>query len=128
MQNSHSLAALSLCFAPLLISAATTSALAGDTECNGKVEDVPLEGPYPEMTCVNVSCGGSCSLDGMELSADTWVYWCECDPSGEPDCCHTIQKKINGEYQAPTGWGICRGALGCPGSCTGNAFAGFKCQ
>ncbi len=121
------------CFAFTLLATSSldprVGSLSGDAECNGVVAEVPVEGPYPEMTCVNSGSVNSCSIDSMQLDTNTVLYWCECDPAGEPTCCHTIQKKIDGYYQVPTGWGSCRVAYGCGGGdCVGNAMVGFSCQ
>lgn len=126
----------SLNFAFLAVTLLATSSpgplvgsVSGQAECNGVVTAVPVEGPYPEMTCVDNSCANSCSIDSMQLDTNAFVYWCECDPAGEPTCCHTIQKKIDGIYQVPTGWGSCRVSYGCGGGdCVGSAMAGFSCH
>ncbi|MAF67041.1 MAG: hypothetical protein CMJ84_15460 [Planctomycetes bacterium] len=112
-----------------IITVATAWGVAtGDHECNGFIAVVPPDPPpWPRMQCRNLSCGTSCSLDSMQLDVNAELWWCECDPSGEPSCCHTIQKKIDGEWQQPTGWGPCRS--GCGGdSCSGNAGDGFECE
>lgn len=111
---------------------ALTSSMVGaqqtQTECNGHLAVSPPEPPpWPEMVCQDLSCGGSCSLDSMELDTNTTLSWCECDPSGEPTCCHTIQKTIDDQLQEPTRFGTCHSECG-GGTCSGDSGTGFTCQ
>jgi hypothetical protein len=118
---------LAVAFAVVMAFFASSSlqpALSND--CNGVwQEDVD---PYDPMECHNVSCSESCSMGSQVLSPDTTVYWCQCGTAGgEPTCCHTIQKTINGQWQQPTGWGTCSGSCG-GGDCRGGSSTGFSCQ
>jgi hypothetical protein len=109
-----------------ILAALAAVAAAQPQDCNGAIEG-PVVDPPVEMGCIDNSCGSQCSLDSMPLDDEVDVYWCECDPAGEPGCCHTIQKKASGNWQTPYGWGTCLGTE-CPGgTCGGSVSAGFAC-
>lgn len=109
----------------IIIVAASSLQIAHSNECNGIWQED--SDPYSQMECANNSCSGDCCLGFEELSPDTTVYWCQCGcGGGEPNCCHTIQKIINGEWQQPTGSGTCAGSCG-PGSCREGNSTGFAC-
>jgi hypothetical protein len=99
-------------------------------ECRG-IQALADDGSQLAMTCVNKGCDDPCTHGSSVLSPGHVLYWCECADSGETPCCHTQQRKIEGEWQEPEGFGSCAGGTnaGCPpGTCEGNPDDGWACQ
>lgn len=102
-----------------------------DTKCNGHYEDEPIDPPpWPKMKCKTISCSNPCPEDPTEhpLGGGVILYYCQCDEEGEPTCCHTVQRKVDGEFEEPTWAGACRASGTCsPTPCTGTNFKGYTC-
>ena len=92
--------------------------------CNLKAVWDEGAGEWTQPICVGHGCPDTdppaCRDEYEILDPNTNVYWCECPPAGEPDCCHTIQKYYvtsqGGYWGDPYGWGHCYSG-DCPGAC-----------
>jgi hypothetical protein len=87
-------------------------------------------GNWRPLSCRTADCNDPCSAGMETLSPGHELWWCECQDSGEPVCCHTQQRRIDGLWQEPEGYGPCYSTNGgCPtGGCNGSPEEGFYCH